>query len=154
MTPEQTNLWLEIQHRQMIALENIATSIQQLVPLSTAAPNYQQPLESFARFDWESISATVERSDQYGAAIVSWRGLQFVRRSPSNKFGEAIWFSRCTGKGEDGENKSPRCLLTVSCLYPNSAGIGGTSQLLGDHHRNGQWSLYMRPDYHPWLGQD
>lgn len=47
---------------------------------------------------------SVERSDQYGAAIVSWRGVQFVRRSPSNKFGEAIWFSRCVGKGDDGSN--------------------------------------------------
>jgi hypothetical protein len=28
-----------------------------------------------------------------------------VRRSPANKFGEAIWFSRCTGKDENGENK-------------------------------------------------
>lgn len=52
----------------------------------------------------------MERFDQYGVAIVNWRGLQFVRRSPSNKFGEAIWFSRCTGKGEDGENKYERLI--------------------------------------------
>jgi hypothetical protein len=110
MTPEQTTLWLEIQHRQMVALECIASAIQQLVPVNTAAPNYQRPLETFTSFDWESINATVERSDQYGAAIVSWRGLQFVRRSPSNKFGEAVWFSRCTGKGEDGENKYERLI--------------------------------------------
>jgi hypothetical protein len=115
MTPEQTHLWLEIQHRQMVALERIADSIQHLVPVSTAAPNYQQPLESFAQFDWSTIGATVERSDQYGAAIISWRGLQFVRRSPSNKFGEAIWFSRCTGKGEDGENKYER-LITFKAV--------------------------------------
>lgn len=115
MTPEQTHLWLEIQHRQMVALERIADSIQHLVPVSTAAPNYQQPLESFAQFDWSTIAATVERSDQYGAAIISWRGLQFVRRSPSNKFGEAIWFSRCTGKGEDGENRYER-LITFKAV--------------------------------------
>lgn len=110
MTPEQTTLWLEIQHRQMVALERIADSIQHLVPVSTAAPNYQRPLESFARFDWESIGATVERSDQYGAAIVSWRGLQFVRRSPSNKFKEIIFFSRCIGKDDDGNNKYERLI--------------------------------------------
>lgn len=115
MTPEQTNLWLEIQHRQLLALESIAASIQQLVPANTAAPNYQRPLETFARFDWESVRVTVERSDQYGAAIVSWRGLQFVRRSPSNKFGEAIWFSRCTGKDDSGENKYER-LITFKVL--------------------------------------
>ena len=110
MTPEQTHLWLEIQHRQMVALERIADSIQQLVPISTAAPNYQRPLESFAQFDWESIGATVERSDQYGAAIVSWRGLQFVRRSPSNKFKEIIFLSRCIGKDDDGNNKYERLI--------------------------------------------
>lgn len=110
MTPEQTHLWLEIQHRQMVALERIADSIQQLVPISTAAPNYQRPLESFAQFDWESIGATVERSDQYGAAIVSWRSLQFVRRSPSNKFKEIIFFSRCVGKDDDGNNKYERLI--------------------------------------------
>jgi hypothetical protein len=115
MTPEQTHLWLEIQHRQMVALERIAESISALVPVSTAAPNYQQTLESFARFDWESIGVTVERSDQFGAAVVSWRGLQFVRRSPSNKFGEAIWFSRCTGKDDSGENCYER-LITFTAV--------------------------------------
>jgi hypothetical protein len=110
MTPEQTHLWLEIQHRQMVALERIADSISAIAPVSTAAPNYQRPLETFARFDWESIGATVERSDQYGAAVVSWRGLQFVRRSPSNKFKEIIFFSRCVGKDDDGNNKYERLI--------------------------------------------
>lgn len=96
----QWRLFLEIQHRQMIALEKLADAVQQLVPVSRAAPNYQYQLENFNTFDWSSIGVTVERSDQFGAAIVSWRGLQFVRRSPANKFGEAIWFSRCTGKDE------------------------------------------------------
>ncbi len=115
MTPEQTNLWLELQHRQMVALERIADYIQHLVPTSTAAPNLTAPLESFATFDWSTITATVERSDQYGAAIVSWKGYQFVRRSPSNKFGEAIWFSRCVGKDEGGENRYER-LITFKPL--------------------------------------
>jgi hypothetical protein len=110
MTPEQVNLWLEIQHRQMLALERLAEVAERLTPATTSAPNYQRPLESFTQFDWELISATVERSDQYGAAIVSWHGLQFVRRSPSNKFGEAIWFSRCTGKDDDGNNKYERLI--------------------------------------------
>jgi hypothetical protein len=55
----------------MVALERIADYIQHLVPTSTAAPNLTAPLESFATFDWSTITATVERSDQYGAAIVS-----------------------------------------------------------------------------------
>ena len=98
-----------------IASERTVEALDQMVSSNTDAPSYQRPLETFASFNWESINATVERSDQYGAAIVSWRGLQFVRRSPSNKFGEAIWFSRCTGKGEDGENKYER-LITFKAV--------------------------------------
>lgn len=104
MTPDQTDLWLEIQHRQMLALERLADAVERLTPINTVAPNLQRPLEGFASFDWSSIGATVERSDVYGAAIVSWRGQQFVRRAPSNRYGEAIWFSRCTGKDENGNN--------------------------------------------------
>ncbi|PMB14898.1 single-stranded DNA-binding protein [Fischerella thermalis] len=113
MTPNQINLWLEIQRRQMAALERIAEALDRLAP--NTAPNYQRSIEDFKHFDWASINATVERSDQYGAAIVNWRGYQFIRRSPSNKFGEAIWFSRCVGKGDDGENKYER-LVTFKPL--------------------------------------
>jgi DdrB-like protein len=108
MNPEQVNLWLEIQHRQMTALEQIAAALDRLAP--NTAPNYQRPLEEFKSFNWESINVSIERSDQYGAAIVNWRGYQFVRRSPSNKFGEAIWFSRCVGKDDSGENKYERLI--------------------------------------------
>lgn len=108
MTPEDIKTLLEIQHRQMLALERIADTLARLTPTQTTAPNYQYPLETFTNFDWESIGATVERSDSDGAAIVNWRGNRFVRRSPSNKFGEAIWFSRCVGKDESGENKYER----------------------------------------------
>lgn len=93
----------------MLALERLADALERMAPIA-AAPNYQHPLEDFVGFDWASINATVDRLDQYGAAIVSWRGQQFVRRSPSNKFGEAIWFSRCVGKGDDGENKYERLI--------------------------------------------
>jgi len=108
MTPEQTNLWLEIQHRQMLALEQIAECLDKLTP--NTAPNYQRNIEEFKRFDWSGINATVERSDQYGAAIVTWKEYQFIRRSPSNKFGAAVWFSRCTGKDDAGENMYERLI--------------------------------------------
>lgn len=95
----------------MLALERIADTLERLTPTSTVAPNYQRPLEGFADFDWSDIGVEVVRSDQYGAAIVSWRGQQFIRRSPSNqKFGDALWFSRCVGRGDDGENKYERLI--------------------------------------------
>ncbi len=81
-----------------------------MTQLNIEAPNFQRSLETFAAFNWASIGATVERTDQYGAAIVSWRGLQFVRRSPSNKFQEIIFFSRCVGKDDDGNNKYERLI--------------------------------------------
>ena len=108
--PDQWQLFLELQYRQVVALEKLAEMVQQLMPTTTAAPNLQSTLENFKSFDWSTIGATVERADQYGAAIVTWRGLQFVRRSPSNKFGEIIFFSRCVGKDDDGNNKYERLI--------------------------------------------
>lgn len=110
MTDEQINLLLEIGQRSMAALERIAVVLERHTPPTSNAPSYTFPLESFASFDWESIGASVERTDNYGAAIVSWQGNNFVRRSPNNKFGEAIFFSRCVGKDEQGENKYERLI--------------------------------------------
>ncbi len=113
MTPEQIQLLLDLQFRQTLALEKIAGVLEQLN--SKEAPNYEYPLESFRDFDWSSIGAQVIRKDQFGAAIVSWNGKQFVRRSPSNKFAAALWFSKCIGKDEDGSNKYQR-LITFKSL--------------------------------------
>lgn len=91
-------------------LERIADALDRLAPTTFSAPSYQYPLENFGSFNWDTIGATVVQNDQYGAAIVSWKGQQFVRRSPQNKFGEAIWFSRSVGKDENGENKYERLI--------------------------------------------
>ncbi len=108
---KQMALQNQLLERIASATERTADSISQMAQSSkTEAPNLTAPLESFSSFDWTAIGATVERSDRDGAAIVSWRGLQFVRRSPSNKFGEAIWFSRCVGKDDAGENKYERLI--------------------------------------------
>jgi hypothetical protein len=138
MTPEQIQAWLQIQQRQMLALEKMAVSlekltaaVEQLTPRT--APNYQYPLESFKSFDWSNIGATVERNDQHGAAIVLWRAQQFIRRSPSNKFGAAIWFSRCTGKAEDGSNAYERLItfkpLSKTEVEPLPEKVRGLAQL-------------------------
>ncbi|HLO84809.1 MAG TPA: single-stranded DNA-binding protein [Nostocaceae cyanobacterium] len=113
MTEEQLQLW----QRQVTALERIADALDRFVP--NTAPNYQRSISEFPNFDWSSINATVEKSDQYGAAVVSWCGYQFVRRSPSNKFGAAIWFSRCVGKN-DNQNIYER-LITFKPLSDKEA---------------------------------
>ncbi len=115
MTPEQFDALLAVLSQQTLALERLTDAVERLAPTTTAAPNYTRSLESFKVFDWESIGVTIERSDPYGPAIVSWRGQQFVRRSPSNKFGEAIWYSRSIGKDENGENRYER-LITFKPL--------------------------------------
>lgn len=88
--------------RALRSLDRIADALERLAP-PPAIPNYQFPLEAFSSFDWKSIGAVVEQSDASGATIICWRGLHFTRRSPSNKFGEAIWFSRSIGKNEQGQ---------------------------------------------------
>ena len=118
MTPQQTELWLEIQHRQMIALERIADTLDSLAPKS--APNIQKPIEQFKSFDWVSIGASVEKSDNYGASLISWKGQLYTRRSPVNKFEPCLWFSRCVGKNEDGSNLYER-LITFKSFSKHEA---------------------------------
>jgi hypothetical protein len=69
---------------------------------SNPGPNYEVCLTQFKTFDWSSIDATVEHSDPDGVATVIWRGHRYVRRSAANKFEPAIWFSRSTGRDEEG----------------------------------------------------
>ncbi len=95
-------------------LERVAQSLEE-AEARKEAPNYQQHLEEFATFDWASIGATVERADGQGAAIVTWNGKQFIRRSPVNKYEPVVFFSRCIGNDEQGVKKYER-LCTFKSL--------------------------------------
>lgn len=86
----------------MTVLLRIADALDRMAPPIQKAPNYQYPIESFPDFDWGSIGATVERSDQYGTGMVQWGGQLWTRRSPTNRYNPCIWFSRAVGKNEDG----------------------------------------------------
>ena len=102
--------------RTHLLLTQIRADLQTIIALlPRTVPDLVYPLDRFITFDWTSIGATVLDEDRHGAALVSWGGWVYTRRSPSNKFGEAIWFSRCTGKGEDGSNLYER-LLTFKLL--------------------------------------
>lgn len=89
------------------ALERIAAILERIAP-APKAPNYLFDLEAYPAFDWASIEAVVVQSDGDGAAAVRWCGQIYNRRSPTNKFSEAIWYSRCIGKDESGENQYER----------------------------------------------
>ena len=107
-----TDLELQWLQRLALALEHILKNLQaiRLQLMADHVPSYQYDLSAFPRFDWESIGAVVLERDKCGATVVSWGGHDYIRRSPQNKFGEAIWFSRCTGKDENGENAYQRLI--------------------------------------------
>ena len=101
--------WLQ---RNTMALEAIHATLQaiRLSLMQDHIPNYQYDLSAFPGFDWNVIGAQVTERDRYGVSSVSWAGHIYLRRSPQNKFGDDIWFSRCTGKGEKGENVYQRLI--------------------------------------------
>ena len=50
-----------------------------------------------------------------GVTVVEWNGQVFTRRSASNKFPEAIWYSRHLGQDVDGNRRYVR-LITFKVL--------------------------------------
>lgn len=114
-----TDLELQLLQRNTMALEAICDILRdtyttllaiQRIQANNLPTDYQYDLSAFPNFDWNIIGASVVHSDRYGAAAVTYCGHTYIRRSPQNKFGEAIWFSRCTGKGENGENAYSRLI--------------------------------------------
>lgn len=93
-----------------LTFERIAHHLQQMAVASQPAPNYQRDISEYPAFDWSEIGATVTASDADGVSSVEWNGFTFTRRAPQNKFGEAVWFSRCVGKDADGNNKYVRLI--------------------------------------------
>ena len=71
-------------------------------PSPPAAPNLRRLLTDYPNFDWAGIGAVVKQRDDDGPALVEWRGNLYTRRT-NPKFGAEIWFSRATGRDEDGE---------------------------------------------------
>lgn len=86
-------------------LAQIQRSLQVIAGAMAKAPNIKKPLGDFLSFDWSSIGAQVLRQDDDGVSIVEHNGQIYKRRAPDNKFEACIWYSRCTGKDESGDNK-------------------------------------------------
>ena len=114
MTPQDERTYLNLQKRIAESLTRIAIALELMIP-QKAAPNYQLELQNFTTFDWSSIGAKVAERDSGGASAILWRNNIYVRRSPTNKFGDAIWFSRCTGRDEKGANQYER-LITFKAM--------------------------------------
>jgi hypothetical protein len=106
LSQEKTTIY---EQRTAIALEKIAQILEQSRPRS-APPNYQALLETWHDYDWSKISAEIELTDNFGVASVIWQGERYKRRSPSNAYDTAIFFSRCVGKDHDGKNQYERLI--------------------------------------------
>jgi ssDNA-binding DdrB-like protein len=96
------------------SLQGLESHLRQIALSSNPAPNYQRPLNEYPAFDWPSIGATVLNRDGDGATAVEWNGQVFTRRSPTNKFDAAVWFSRHLGQDSDGNKRYAR-LITFLC---------------------------------------
>jgi len=114
MTDEQFQLMMDILGQQTALLERLVAAVEARSP----APGYVRALAEFARFDWSEIDATAIQTDDDGIATISWRGHRYMRRSPSNKFDPAIWFSRVVGKDDDGSNRYERLITFKELAEP------------------------------------
>lgn len=92
------------------AIERLAAAVEGLAP-EAGAPDILADLAEYKGFNWAEIGAEVKSSDKFGPTRVSYRGKIYTRRSPVNKFEPVIWFSRCSGKNGDGENKYERLIM-------------------------------------------
>jgi DdrB-like protein len=114
MTDEQFQLIMEALVQQTQLLDRLVRVVEARQP----APGYVRNLSDFQTFDWSELGATVTQTDADGVAVVTWRGHQYVRRSPSNKFNPAIWFSRAVGKDDNGENRYERLITFKELAEP------------------------------------
>lgn len=104
--------------RTHLLLTQICADLQAIIALLPRhCPDLVYPIDRFVYFDWHSIGATVLESDRHGATLVSWAGRIYSRRSPANKYGAAIWFSRSTGKAEDGSTNYERLITFKQLRY-------------------------------------
>jgi DdrB-like protein len=106
------------------SLRGVEAHLRQIAVSSNPAPNYQRPLSEYSTFDWTSIGATVLNRDGDGVTAVEWNGQVFTRRSPSNKFDAAVWFSRHLGQDTDGCDLKHRMAVTATGCFQNSTAIG------------------------------
>jgi DdrB-like protein len=97
------------------SLHGVESHLRQIAVSSNPAPNYQRALSEYPTFDWTSIGAAVLSRDDDGATTVEWNGQIFTRRSPDNRFQEAVWFSRHLGQDADGNKRYAR-LITFRAL--------------------------------------
>jgi len=92
-------------------LERIAVALERLAnDGKPVAPNLTRPMEEYAGFDWASIGAEIVKADGDGPTHVQHNGTLYTRRSPTNKYDPAIWYSAPAGKDEEGNTAYVRLI--------------------------------------------
>lgn len=107
MTTEQqtADLYAELTR----TLKNIELAL--MACAAATPPNWKRPLSAYKNGWVKAIGAYEVTRDQHGPSVIFWMGHHYTRRCGSNpKYGAAIWFSRATGKGEDGETAYARLI--------------------------------------------
>lgn len=93
------------------SIERIAAALEKLAAaVGSSEPNIQRELSEYPTFDWKSIGAEIVSHDADGPTRVRKDGFIWIRRSPDNKFGPTIWFSRTDGKDDVGETNYLRLI--------------------------------------------
>ena len=109
---------IQLQAATVAALNRIASALEAIALTKAPAPNFVRSIAEYGAFDFEAIGAKVTGRDQHGVTAVEWAGYQWTRRSPSNKFGSAIWFSRAAGKDEAGNVQYVRLITFREIAEP------------------------------------
>ena len=105
MTPDQFQLWMDLQSQQLNTLNRIADALEKLAqgdPNAPKPPKFIRSIKEFPDFDWSSINATVVNSDRSGVAIVQYEGKEYGRKSKD----EDIWFNRKVGQKQDSNGQT------------------------------------------------
>lgn len=89
--------------RLITALERIADALDRQ-SIDPTRPRYVKPIDQFPGFNWDTIGASIIKSDSQGAAIVECNGALYYRRSKSD-FGDDVWFSHAIGNDDNGKTK-------------------------------------------------
>src|SRR3972149_535582 len=89
---------IQLQAATVAALNRIASALEAIALAKAPAPNFVRSIAEYATFEFESIGAKIVGRDRHGVTAVEWAGYQWTRRSPSNKFGSAVWFSGAAGQ--------------------------------------------------------
>lgn len=95
----------------LTVLDRIARGVETIAMSNAKDPAFVKPLADYRDFDWSTIGATVTEHDRDGAKVVEWGGYNWMRRNPSNNFGDAIFYTRSVGKDPaTGNNKYARLI--------------------------------------------